>query len=140
MSLIVTNESKVLMLGLILNKVTADGSSPNSDGNRKLKLFVNNIVPSATTGVANLTECISAGYSALTLVGSNWTIATEDGVTSATYVEQVFDIDEEVLIYGYYVTSLDGTELLWVERFDGAPYALPTGGGSIGVSLNFTLT
>lgn len=139
MSLIVNNNSKILMLGIILNKVTSDGSSPNPSGNRKLKLFVNNIVPTSTTVLANLTECSSTGYEAKVLVGENWEIGLSEGTVSASYAEQTFDIEDEVLIYGYYVTNYNGTELLWVERFNGAPYALPVGGGSIGVELNFAL-
>ena len=139
MSLIVTNDSKVLMLEIVLNKRTTDGSPPSSSGDRRLKLFVNNLVPSLTTQIEDITECSSMGYEAKTLFGSSWSVETVDGTTSASYGEQTFDIEEEVLIYGYYVTSYDGTQLLWVERFSGAPYTLPVGGGSIGITLNFNL-
>jgi len=140
MSLIVTNESKVLMLEIMLNKATTDGSSPASNGDRKLKLFVNNLVPTATTVIGDVTECSATGYSTKTLTGASWSVSTVDGVTSGSYSEQTFDIEQAATIYGYYVTNYDGTELLWIERFTEAPYALPSGGGSIGITLNFTLS
>jgi len=133
MPLIVTNQAKVLMLEIIMNKST-------SSGDRRLKLFVNNIVPTQNTTLEDLTECTSTGYVSRILSGSGWAVETVDGITSATHEEQVFEIEEELLIYGYYVTNDTGTELLWVERFTGAPYSLPTGGGSIGIELSFTLS
>jgi hypothetical protein len=141
MSLLVTNDSKILMLKIILNKVASDGGAPNSTGNRRLKLFVNNLVPTSTTLINNLTECSSLGYEMKTLSGQGWNVILDtEGATSASYSEQTFDVQEQVSIYGYYVTNYDGTELLWVERFSGAPYTLPVGGGSIGINLNFTLS
>lgn len=132
MPLIATNSSKELMLEIIVNKTI-------SGGDRKLKLFVNNVVPTINTVVGDLTECNSAGYSEKTLEGDQWEVGTLGGLTSASYLEQTFDIDEEVLIYGYYVTNQSGDKILWVERFEGAPFSLPTGGGSIGIELNFNL-
>jgi hypothetical protein len=141
MSLLATNNSKILMLKIILNKITSDGGAPNSNGNRRLKLFVNNVVPTSTTLISNLTECSSLGYEMKTLSGSVWNVILDtEGATSASYSEQTFDIQEQVSIYGYYVTNYDGTEILWVERFGGAPYTLPVGGGSVAINLNFTLS
>jgi len=133
MSLIVTNQSRVLMLEIIMNKST-------SSGDRRLKLFINNVVPTQNTVLEDLTECTATGYISKVLSGSSWNVETVDGITSASYDEQVFDIEEEILIYGYYVTNNTGTQLLWLERFVGAPYSLPTGGGSIGIELSFTLS
>jgi len=139
MSLIATNSSRVLMLKIVLNNATADGSSPSPSGDRKLRLFVNNIVPTSTTVIGDITECSSSGYISKNLVGSSWNVATVGGTTSASYSEQTFDIEEQVSVYGYYVTDNSGTEVLWVERFAEAPYSLPSSGGSIGITLNFTL-
>jgi hypothetical protein len=139
MSLVVSKESKELMLSLILNKKAADGNPTNSNGDRTLKLFVNNIVPSQSILLGDLEECTATGYASITLQGSSWSVNTVSGETSASYAEQVFTIEDAISVYGYYVTNKNGTELLWVERFLSAPYVLPPGGGAIGVTLNFKL-
>jgi len=139
MSIVVPNTSDLLMLNYILNKTTTSGDPPVSGGNRELRLFSNNIVPTKTTVIGDLTHLTAAGYSLITLNGSSWTIETVDGINKATYPESIFTITESVDIYGYYVTSVGGGELLFVERFSTAPFSLPPGGGTIGITLEFAL-
>lgn len=139
MTLIVPNNSNLLMLEYILNKKATSGGAISASGNRKLKLFKNNIVPSKSTNIVDLIEATEAGYSSITLNGSSWTINSVDGVNSASYSQQIFNFTESASIYGYYVTNLTGTELLWVERFETAPFRMPSEGGDIGITLNFTL-
>jgi hypothetical protein len=140
MAIVVPNSSDQLMLSFILNKATTSGAAPTSPaGDRKLKLFSNNLVPTKTTVLGDLTEVTTAGYSDITLTGSNWTISNIDGDNVAQYPIQTFNITSSVNVYGYYITNYTGTDLIWVERFATAPFELPPGGGVITVTLKITL-
>lgn len=139
MSLVVPNTAEILMLKYILNFATTDGTAPTSAGNRKLRLYTNNLTPDNTTVLSAFTECSASGYTNKTITGTNWTINTSVGMTTATYSEQAFDFDVATTIYGYYVTTSGGSpELLWAERFP-ATYTLPSGGGRILLTLKVTL-
>jgi len=123
MSAVFADEGCAELLGVMLNKV--------SQGNVKLKLFVNNYTPLKSTVLADLTECTLTGYAALTLTGSSWTITTASNVSVASYAAQTFTFSASgQTIYGYYFTNNGSTKLLWAERL-GTSYAVPSGGGSI---------
>jgi hypothetical protein len=92
------------------------------------------------TVIANFTEAAATGYNPITLVGSNWTTTTPASLGTAVYSEVTFTFTTAVSVYGYYVTSTNASTLLWCERFSGAPFTLPTGGGTIGISPKVTLT
>lgn len=140
MAIVVPNTSNQLMLSFILNKATTDGSSPVSpNGDRKLKLFSNNLVPSKTTVIGDITEVVASGYASITLDGATWTISNIDGDNIAEYPVQTFNITSTTSVFGYYVTDYSGSDLLWVERFSTAPFELPGGGGTITVNLKITL-
>lgn len=141
MALVVPNTADVLMLQYIVNMIGQDGGSAPSGGHRLLRLFTNNLTPGKTTALANITEASGAtGYAPYTLVGSSWTTTSSGGVNAAVYSEHVFSFTTGVTVYGYYVTTIEGTpRLLWVERFSTAPYTLPAGGGEIAISPRITL-
>ena len=135
MSLVAPDISEVTLLKLIINK--------QANGNLLLKLFDNNITPGEDTPAPGAgpgpVETAGAGYSSISLTGSSWTVATSVGVTTAQYAAQTFTFTEDVDIYGYYVTTAGG-DLLWLERFSGAPYSLPSGGGTITVTAKLSLS
>lgn len=139
MAIVVPNTSDQLMLSFILNKYTTDGSSPTGNGDRKLKLFSNNLVPSKTTVLADIAEVTASGYSEITLIGSNWVISNIDGVNIAEYPMLTFNITDSAYVFGYYITDDPGAELIWLERFSTAPFQLPSGGGVINITLKITL-
>lgn len=141
MSLVVPNISDVLMLQYIVNMIAQDGAAAPVGGERCLRLFSNNLTPGKSTVIGDITEADGlTGYTPITLVGSSWTTTSSGGVNTAVYSEQTFAFTTGVTIYGYYVTTIEGTpRLLWVERFSTAPYTLPAGGGEIAVSPRFTL-
>lgn len=122
---------EILLLQYIVGLVDA--------GNPVLHLYQNDHTPSDSTVIANLTECTSAGYAAITLVSSNWTTTQASGVTTAVYSERTFSFTTDGTSYGYYITNTLGN-LLWLERFSGAPFSLPTGGGTISISSRLTLS
>lgn len=111
-----------------------------SPGDKILHLYKND--PSISDGIVigSLTESTEAGYTPHSLYSISWTISQDmSGVTTALYSEQPFNFTVTATVYGYYVTSAVGNNLLWVERFAGAPYQLPSGGGQIAVQAKTTL-
>lgn len=140
MSLIVPNTAELLMLKYIVNQLKADGTaSGDAGGNRVIKLYTNNLTPSEATVIGNIDEATQAGYTAVTLVGSDWTVATNSlNVSTAQYSAQTFTFTTAVTCYGYFVTDTSN-RLLWLERFSTAPFALPSPGGEIAITPTLTL-
>ena len=117
-----------MLLRYILNNITP--------GNVQLHLFTNNVTPSIGDTLSVYTESVAAGYSAFALSGSAWTFATSAGTSTATYARQTFTFSTSETLYGYYLTNVDVGNvqaLVHVERFAGAPFQVPTGGGTIDV-------
>lgn len=140
MSLVVPNIGDILMLQYIVNMIGQDGNAAPAGGQRLLRLFVNNQTPGKSDTLTTYTEASGAGYAPITLVGTSWTTVSTNGVNSAVYSQQVFSFTTAVTIYGYYVTTIGASpQLLWVERFSGAPFSLPAGGGQIAISPTLSL-
>lgn len=131
MSLVVPDVSELLMLQYIVNKAAQE--------NQVLKLYKNDLTPSDSTVIGNLTESTEAGYAAVTLVGATWTTTQSLGVSTAAYSERTFTFTTAANVYGYYVVGASSGTLLWVERFSGAPFQLPNSGGEISVTPQITL-
>lgn len=138
MSLVVPNDSDVLMLKYIVNQLAQDGGSPPSGGQRLLRLFSNNITPGKSTTIGGITEATVTGYSPITLTGTSWTVTSSAGTNSAVYSQQTFTFTTGTSIYGYYITTIAG-DLLWVERFTVAPFVFPSGGGELSVTPKLNL-
>lgn len=131
MTLEVPHVGEVVLLEIMLNKV-----APSNVG---LHLYVNDWTPGETDVLSNYTEATVAGYIPIYLTGASWTVATTNGVTSASYPTQTFTMTATASIYGYYVTTFDNMSLLWAERFAGAPVTLAVGGGVITVTPTISL-
>ena len=72
-----------------------------------------------------------------TLSPNSWAVSTDgSGTSSALYnngITFTFGTASGVQnVYGYYVTD-NSNNLLWAERFPGAPFALPQSGGEIAI-------
>lgn len=128
MSLVVPSVGNALMLKYIVNFINLDGSAPSSGADRLLRLYSNNLTPNKNTVYSDLTEVDSGtGYTAMSLIGTDWEIESASGVTSATYNDYVtFNFSSSATVYGFYITTQDD-ELLWVERFENT-YTYPTSG------------
>ena len=123
---------EILLLQYIVGMVNAD--------NPVVHLFSNNVTPSDSTVIGDLTEVATgSGYEAITLASANWTTVQSGGVTTAIYSEQTFAFTTNATSYGYYVTNETG-QLLWLERFSGAPFEIPDGGGTISITNKLTLS
>ena len=131
MALVIPNVSEVTLLNNMLNVATPT--------NTILHLYSNNLTPSSTTVVGDVTEVTSGGYAAITLTSSSWSVATSGGgVTTASYAEQTFNITTSATVYGYYITNVAG-DLLWLERFTAAPFQLPGSGGQVLITSQVSL-
>ena len=125
-------KGEILLLQYIVGMVNAD--------NPVLHLYSNDVTPSDSTVIDDLTEVVdSTGYSAITLLSENWTTTQAGGVTTAVYSEQTFAFTTDATAYGYYITN-ESDELLWLERFSGAPFDIPDGGGTISITSKLTLS
>lgn len=122
---------EILLLQYIVGKVAA--------GNSVLHLYSNDATVSDSTVIGGLTEVSATGYAAITLTTTNWTTTQVGGVTTAVYSEQTFALATTATTYGYYVTNTAG-QLLWLERFSGAPFNIPSGGGTVSISTKLTLS
>lgn len=133
MALVVPDQlGEILLLQYIVGMVNAD--------NPVLHLYANDIVPSDTTIKTDLTEITTlTGYAPITLLSANWTTVQSSGITSAVYSEQTFTFTTDATAYGYFVTN-QSNQLLWLERFTGAPFEIPDGGGTISVTAKLTLS
>ena len=122
MSFTVTNQGDQTILSAMLAN------------NPKLHLYNNSYAPVKGTTGSNFTETTVSGYTAVALTGSSWTIATDgSNNTTATHGSVTFTICGAEVIQGYYVTTNDGTKVLFAEQY-ATPKAYDTNGGSLTVS------
>ena len=97
------------------------------------KLFVNDHTPSASTVIANLTECSDMGYTSKTVgFGGSSTVSGKATVTGSTSgVNWSFGYDEmrtPFTVYGYWIEK--SGQLYGVERFE-TPVYIDTAGGTV---------
>ena len=127
MALVVPNEGETEMLGRVL------------DVDVKLKLYVNDLIPEESHVLSDLTESTGSGYSDKTLATGSWSYDFDAGDARASYPQQDFVFTGGETVYGYYITDLAETLILWVERFSDGPYIIPSGGGTIRVTPRIKL-
>jgi hypothetical protein len=124
-------KGEILLLQYIVGMVNAD--------NPVLHLYANDVVPSDSSVIGDLTEVSgSTGYTPITLLSNQWTTTQSGGITTAVYSEQTFAFTTDATAYGYYITNATN-QLLWLERFGGAPFDIPDGGGTISITNKLTL-
>ena len=140
MSLVVPDDGELLLLQYLVNI-----SRDNTD-HPVLHLYTNDIDPEDGSHGAsgedfdatNFTEATESGYAAITLTGTNWTTEQTVSVSKAVYNSGVtFTFTQSVDLYGYYVTDTSG-DILWAERFPGAPVSF-SGGGDAAIQPQITL-
>ena len=131
MALIVPNEGEILLLQYMINMTAAE--------DQVLRLYTNDPTLGETTVRGDLTDSTEAGYSPITLTAAGWTTTQVSGITTGVYDEVTFTYTTSASVYGYFVTDMSQNDILWVERFSGAPFNLPTGGGTIAITTKITL-
>jgi hypothetical protein len=129
MAIVITDVGKQKALEYLVGKDT-------STETLILKLYSNNLSPSVDDTASLYTEVSGNGYSSITLTGSSWTIAGGDAV----YPQQTWTFTGAAgTVYGYYVVSATSQDLIFAERFSGAPYTVANSGDTIKVTLNIAL-
>jgi hypothetical protein len=131
MALVAPNVGEVILLRYMLNHTAATDV--------EMRLYNNNHTPVEADVLGSYTQASAAGYTAVSLPGVNWTVSTSLGTTTGEHSETTFSFTTSATIYGYYVTDDAATGLLWSERFTGAPFNIPSGGGTIAVTPRITL-
>lgn len=125
-------KGEILLLQYIVGMVNAD--------NPVLHLYSNNITPSDSTVIGDLTEVDPlTDYTAITLLSANWTTTQVGGITTAVFSEQTFTFGTDATAWGYYITD-ESNQLLWLEKFSGSPFSIPDGGGTISITTKLTLS
>jgi hypothetical protein len=125
MALVVPNVSEVEFLSRALK-----------NENATLRLYTNDYTPVKGSVIGSFTEAAVSGYAAKTLASGSWSISTSGTIS---YAEQEFLPLATMSGYGYYVVNAAGTIPMWAERFTGAPYSIPSTGGSIKVMPTLTV-
>lgn len=132
MALSAPTVGEVVLLQYIVNMV--------SPTNLVLHLYTNDATINQAATISSVTEVGGGiGYVPITMAGSSWTTTTPGSQGTAVYSEVTFSFTTAQSVYGYYVTSTSSSTLLWLERFSGAPFTLPAGGGTVSISPRATL-
>ena len=126
---VIPNVAETIALNYLCNK--------DAPEDLVLKLFTNDVTPDEASTHASFTEATEAGYAAKTINGAGWTVTAGDP-SQAAAAEQTFAITEAGSFYGYYIVRATTGDLVAAERFSGAPYVLPAGGGEINVTPTLT--
>lgn len=106
-------------------------------GNHVLRLFKSNTTPGESDTAGTYTEADFTGYSAATLTGSSWSVASG----TASYAQQTFTStagSQNQDVYGYYITQVSTGTLMLAERFTDGPYNIANNGDNIKVTLSVT--
>lgn len=133
MSLVLSNNGEFDSLNHILGKVNPP--------NLVLRLFKNNYTPSQTSVTSDFTEADFTGYSAITLLPSDWSI-TEGTPSFAETAYKYFTstANQSVQnIYGYYLTWVGSGRLFYSERFPSGATQITNDDDEIGVAAHFEL-
>jgi len=134
MTLVVPNASLVIMLKRILNM--------SEQKDFAIRLFANDYKPNSKTIRGHFKEVNGGGYKAKKFSPGHWKMVAnqEDMPVYAEYQEMEWSFDEPIgEVYGYFVTQLPSSELVWAERFENGPYRINTVGDKIKITPRLTL-
>lgn len=109
--------------------------------NAKIKLYKNDITPDEASELADFTEADFSGYAEQALV-LDGTAAIVGGKAQQDFDPAVFAHDGGATpndLYGYFVVDSSETDLLWAERYAGAPGVINTAGQTYTVVPQLTL-
>ncbi len=132
MSLLVPNEGEVEIGEIIVNK-----KAPTT---WTLRLFKDDHTPTDGDTAASFTEADFPGYSAIQLLGANWS-STPGAPTLMQYAQQIFTLSQNITtmnIYGYYCTNANN-KVMTEERFTDGPYPLSEANNKIRVTPKFQI-
>ena len=132
MAIVCPDVGEVLLLQYVLNM------PPAPVGDKVMVLYKSDTTPAHGDTMGTFTPATD-NDGPITLASAQWTVQSVGGTTTGLYSQQTFTFTTGAVVYGYYVTDITGAALLWAERFAGAPFTLPAGGGTIAVSPRLEL-
>lgn len=130
MPLVVPNNGEGDALEYIVNRAAPQ--------NLVMRLYSSNTTPAETDTAGTYTEFSATGYSAITLTGASWGAPSEGAPSSIAFAQQTYTMTGAGDAYGYYMTRASSGRIAWAERFTGAPFSIPSGGGTIKVTPQLT--
>lgn len=98
-------------------------------GNPNYHLFKNDFEPDVSAVLASFTEADFGGYNPVTV--SVWSAAVtvnDHAKTIGNLAEWISSDPVDQPVYGYFVTDVTNTLLLWCERDPNAPFVMQDGG------------
>ncbi len=111
-----------------------------------LKLYSNDVDPTATTTVSQFQEVSGGGYAEKSLSGGNWNVASGVATlkTPQTWEFQTDpgDAGMAITVYGYYLVGTGSLQQLVIaaEKFENGPYNISVDGDKITVNINISLS
>ena len=129
--------SAVLMDAAIVSRAQYILGQAPATPKPRFKLFVNNHTPACDDSPGMYTECTLAGYASLLLNPASWSCSLSSCVETCTYptITETFTAGGQT-IYGHFVIDDLTGNLLWAELWP-TPFAVPSGGGSIQIVLQW---
>lgn len=122
MALLAPTLGELQLLGVMLGRLASE--------DLKLRLYSNDLTPGEADEVGDLTEVTGGGYAEKTLAKASWSAANP-----SVYAEQTWSFSASVGdIYGYYIVGATSGILLWLERFDDAPFDVSGAGIDVKVT------
>lgn len=134
MALIITNAGEAIFLANMLKQ--------QAGYNYDVRLFSNNVTPSATSVAGDFVEVAGGGYAAQQLTAATWGI-TGTNPTTASYGATISftftgaPSTNSGYVYGYYVTVRTGADsgvMVWGDRFTNAPIIIANNGDEIRIT------
>jgi len=107
-----------------------------------LRLYVNNKTPAETDALdaSDYTEMSTLGYASVSLTPGSWVVSgTVPTVAAYPQVTFSFTAGTLVNVYGYYVTRTTSGNIMWAERFSGAPFPIQNTGDAIQITPQITI-
>ena len=135
-TLTLAETGKQLIFNQALNKVDAGTTW-------KFHIFTNNHTPAFADTVASYTEDATAGYAAVSMTPSSWTLSNPSGtIEKAAYpniAETYTSSNSSTPAYGVYLTDSTSTILIGAALFSDGPYTLGSAGGIINVAVDLQI-
>lgn len=131
MTLILVNGGEEIVLNYLTNK--------DAPEDLVVGLFKNNVTPTDTTVIGDLTDADFSGYAEVTPGAGAWTVTPGDP-TVAVCSEQDFTSDADQTlqtIYGYFIKRATSGELVWAERLP-SPQDIQNNGDRVSITPRIT--
>jgi hypothetical protein len=105
-----------------------------------LNLFTNNHTPGQADSTGSYTRPTDVSYAPIALPGGGWTIAVAGSIVKATNPGGTFTFAAGATVYGYFLSDVTNTVFGGAELFTGGAIVVPSGGGTLAVTVEIDAT